>query len=135
MTHDTDDSNARNENQNAEATQDGAQMLRNDVPAAPISRPRARRGFAVMDADRVREIARLGGKAAHDAGTAHEFTADEARSAGRKGGLAPHKPRRRKAEMAAVRAQRAEESTPEPVTLRHPSSPDAEPSPSPDERG
>jgi general stress protein YciG len=44
------------------------------------------RGFASMDRDRQREIARKGGKAAHEKGTAHEFTADEARSAGRKGG-------------------------------------------------
>ena len=45
-----------------------------------------RRGFALMSPDRQREIARKGGKAAHEKGTAHEFTADEAREAGRKGG-------------------------------------------------
>jgi len=44
------------------------------------------RGFASMDRERQREIARKGGKAAHQKGTAHEFTADEARAAGRKGG-------------------------------------------------
>ncbi len=44
------------------------------------------RGFAAMDAERQREIARKGGKAAHERGTAHEFTSDEARAAGRKGG-------------------------------------------------
>jgi hypothetical protein len=44
------------------------------------------RGFASMDRERQREIARKGGKAAHEKGTAHEFTADEARAAGRKGG-------------------------------------------------
>jgi general stress protein YciG len=52
-------------------------------------RPR-RRGFAAMDRDRVREIASKGGKAAHAAGTAHQFSSDEARVAGRKGGMAPH---------------------------------------------
>lgn len=52
-------------------------------------RPR-RRGFAAMDRDRVKEIASKGGKAAHAAGTAHQFTSDEARVAGRKGGMAPH---------------------------------------------
>ena len=46
----------------------------------------ARRGFALMSADRQREIARKGGKAAHEKGTAHQFTSDEAREAGRKGG-------------------------------------------------
>ena len=44
------------------------------------------RGFASMDAERQKEIARKGGKAAHEKGTAHEFTPDEARAAGRKGG-------------------------------------------------
>ena len=44
------------------------------------------RGFVSMDRDKQREIARKGGKAAHEKGTAHEFTADEARAAGRKGG-------------------------------------------------
>src|SRR5471030_1199706 len=44
------------------------------------------RGFASMDRERQREIARKGGKAAHEKGTAHEFTADEARAAGRRGG-------------------------------------------------
>ena len=44
------------------------------------------RGFASMDAEKQREIARKGGRAAHEKGTAHEFTTDEARAAGRKGG-------------------------------------------------
>jgi general stress protein YciG len=44
------------------------------------------RGFASMEADRQREIARKGGKAAHAQGRAHEFTVDEARVAGRRGG-------------------------------------------------
>jgi len=56
-------------------------------------RPRARRGFAVMDPARVREIARRGGKAAHEKGKAHTFTPEEAREAGRKGGLASHRVR------------------------------------------
>jgi general stress protein YciG len=45
-----------------------------------------RRGFAAMDTDKQREIASMGGRAAHEKGTAHEFTAEEAREAGRKGG-------------------------------------------------
>ena len=44
------------------------------------------RGFASMDMSRQREIARKGGRAAHEKGKAHEFTPDEARAAGRKGG-------------------------------------------------
>lgn len=61
------------------------------APAATTEeRPRRRRGFAAMDRDRVKEIASKGGKAAHSAGTAHQFSSDEARVAGRKGGMAPH---------------------------------------------
>jgi general stress protein YciG len=40
------------------------------------------RGFASMDPQRQREIASEGGKAAHEKGTAHEFTSEEARRAG-----------------------------------------------------
>jgi len=46
-----------------------------------------RRGFAAMDPQRQREIASEGGRAAHMKGTAHQFTSEEAREAGRKGGL------------------------------------------------
>ena len=52
------------------------------------------RGFASMDRAKQREIASKGGKAAHAKGTAHEWTSEEAREAGRKGGMASH--RRRK---------------------------------------
>ncbi len=45
---------------------------------------RSLRGFAAMDPSRQREIASLGGRAAHQSGHAHEFTSEEARSAGRK---------------------------------------------------
>jgi general stress protein YciG len=44
-----------------------------------------------MDRGRQREIAKKGGQAAHVKGTAHEWTRDEARIAGRKGGLASHR--------------------------------------------
>lgn len=46
------------------------------------------RGFAAMDAEKQKQIASKGGKAAHAKGTAHEFTPEEAREAGRKGGEA-----------------------------------------------
>lgn len=60
--------------------------------AEPVEQPKARRprGFAAMDRSKVSEIASKGGKAAHAAGTAHQFTSDEARAAGKKGGVAPH---------------------------------------------
>jgi general stress protein YciG len=44
------------------------------------------RGFASMDNAKQREIASKGGRAAHIKGTAHEWSVDEARAAGRKGG-------------------------------------------------
>lgn len=59
------------------------------------------RGFASMDRAKVRELASKGGKAAHQKGTAHEWTSEEAREAGRKGGMASHRRRegdRRKAQ-------------------------------------
>jgi general stress protein YciG len=59
----------------------------------------SKRGFASMDATKQREIASKGGRAAHSKGTAHEFTSDEARVAGRKGGEAVSRDR---AHMAAI---------------------------------
>lgn len=51
------------------------------------------RGFASMDRQKQREIASKGGKASHANGTAHEWTSEEARIAGRKGGQAKHRER------------------------------------------
>jgi hypothetical protein len=60
---------------------------------------KSRRGFASMDTGKQREIASKGGKAAHTQGRAHEFTIDEARLAGKKGGEAVSRDR---AHMAAI---------------------------------
>jgi general stress protein YciG len=62
-------------------------------------RPKSNRGFASMDTGKQREIASKGGKAAHAQGRAHEFTPDEARVAGRKGGEVVSRDR---AHMAAI---------------------------------
>ena len=59
----------------------------------------SKRGFASMDRAKQREIASKGGRAAHAKGTAHEFTSDEARVAGRKGGEAVSRDR---AHMSAI---------------------------------
>jgi len=59
------------------------------------------RGFASMSPERQREIASKGGHAAHQKGAAHEWTSEEARSAGRKGGLAAGRSRRET--LAALR--------------------------------
>src|SRR5687768_4137369 len=60
---------------------------------------KSRRGFASMDPSRQREIASKGGRAAHAKGTAHEWSSDEARVAGQKGGVAVSRDR---AHMAAI---------------------------------
>ena len=57
------------------------------------------RGFAAMDEEKQREIASKCGKAAHEKGTAHEFTSEEAREAGRKGGEAVSEDREHMAEI------------------------------------
>jgi len=59
----------------------------------------SKKGFASMDLEKRREIARKGGRAAHATGTAHEFTSEEARAAGRKGGEAVSKNREHMAEI------------------------------------
>ena len=49
------------------------------------------RGFAAMDQEKQKEIARKGGRAAHEQGVAHEWSSQEAREAGKKGGQARSK--------------------------------------------
>jgi uncharacterized protein len=70
------------------------------------NKPRKPRGFAALmqtpeGRALVSEIARKGGKAAHVAGTAHEFSSDEAREAGRRGGKVTHA-RRREAQASGA---------------------------------
>jgi general stress protein YciG len=60
---------------------------------------KSRRGFASMDPERQKAIASKGGRAAHEKGTAHEWSSDEARNAGRKGGVTVSRDR---AHMAAI---------------------------------
>ena len=81
------------------------------------------RGFASMDRVKQREIASKGGKAAHQRGSAHEWTSDEARDAGRKGGIASHQRRRDQAGQSdnAVALERSDyigsmSSSAEPLT-------------------
>jgi general stress protein YciG len=83
------------EQKKADTQQSELEADRPPTKPDPRAQPRRRRGFAAMDPALVREIARKGGKAAHAAGTAHEFASgEEARAAGRKGGLATHAKRR-----------------------------------------
>ena len=66
---------------------------------------KSNRGFASMDREKQKEIASKGGKAAHAQGRAHEFTPDEARSAGRKGGEAVSKDRDHMAQIGRAGGQ------------------------------
>jgi general stress protein YciG len=66
---------------------------------------KSNRGFASMDPAKQREIASKGGRAAHEKGTAHQFSADEAREAGKKGGGAVSQDRHHMAEIGRVGGQ------------------------------
>ena len=73
------------------------------------------RGFASMDRGKQKEIASRGGKAAHQKGTAHEWTSEEARQAGRKGGMASHRRKQESSEASpeAASDQNSDASAPD----------------------
>jgi general stress protein YciG len=73
-----------------------------------------RRGFASMSPEKQREIASKGGRAAHQKGTAHEWSSDEAREAGRKGGMASRGGRGKLPSNPSVE-ESSEPLTPEPA--------------------
>ena len=75
---------------NSPTTTEPSEEPKTETVSESPPKPRRPRGFAAMDRSKVSEIASKGGKAAHAAGTAHQFTSDEARAAGKKGGVAPH---------------------------------------------
>jgi general stress protein YciG len=88
------------------------------------------RGFASMDPIKQKEIARKGGRAAHLRGTAHEWSSEEAREAGRKGGIASHQMHRHRTAQESVpqeqhvdvlQDQHVEAMNPD--TAQHPDSP------------
>ena len=60
--------------------------MNEEIKSREPAERKERRGFASMSPEKQREIASKGGRAAHQKGTAHEWTSEEARSAGRKGG-------------------------------------------------
>ncbi len=66
----------------------------------------SKRGFASMEPEKQRRIAEKGGRAAHAKGTAHEFTPDEARAAGRKGGQRVSRDKGHMAEIGREGGQR-----------------------------
>ncbi|TDR81965.1 KGG domain-containing protein [Paludibacterium purpuratum] len=69
--------------------------------------PKGLQGFASMDEERQREIASKGGHAAHEKGTAHKFTPEEAREAGRKGGETVSEDRQHMAEIGRKGGERS----------------------------
>ena len=75
------------------------------------------RGFGTMAPERQREIASKGGRVAHERGLAHEFTSEEGRTAGRKGGELVSRDRAHMAEIGrrgglAKRRRRRAANTP-----------------------
>ena len=86
----------------------------NEAAKGPGER-KERRGFASMSPEKQREIASKGGRAAHQKGTAYEWTSEEARSAGRKGGQISR----------GGRGRLIEPSSPTPVPEPGPESPGA----------
>jgi general stress protein YciG len=75
-----------------------------------------------MDRSKQRDIASKGGKAAHQKGTAHEWTSEEAREAGRKGGMASHRRKQEQQQpsddvVAAVNPESAVEGNPNPERM------------------
>lgn len=92
-----------------------------------MPKPKSHRGFAAMDRELQRQIASKGGRAAHEKGTAHEFTPEEARIAGRKGGEAVSRDRVHMAEIgrggglarAEQRAKMAGQQSHQPVHSTH----------------
>ena len=96
--------NTTNENTN------GRESKRDSSPnaatsAAASNNKKSNRGFASMDSSKQREIASKGGRAAHQKGTAHQFTPDEAREAGRKGGGTVSQDRTHMAEIGRIGGQ------------------------------
>jgi hypothetical protein len=75
-------------------------------PSESASALGTHRGFAAMNEQKQREIASKGGRAAHEKGTAHEFTKEEARLAGKRGGEAVSQNRRHMAEIGKKGGER-----------------------------
>lgn len=66
---------------------DPSQLPETQTQASLAPQAKRRRGFATLSPERRQAIARKGGRMAHASGRAHQFTTDEARAAGKKGGM------------------------------------------------
>jgi len=76
---------------------------------------KSQRGFAAMNAEQQREIARMGGRTAHERGTAHQFDHEEAVVAGRRGGEAVSRNRRHMAEIGRKGGKALRQREPSPA--------------------
>jgi len=74
-------------------------MLEDKNESSDPNKSSSLKGFASMDPERQKEIARRGGKAAHESGHAHRFSTAEARAAGQKGGKSVSQNRAHMAEI------------------------------------
>lgn len=81
-------------------------MATTNSSSTPRKEGKSGRGFAGMDPERQREISSEGGRAAHEKGTAHEFTSEEARIAGSKSHSGRQSAAARAREEKAKSAQR-----------------------------
>ncbi|GAB3845326.1 hypothetical protein GCM10028822_03620 [Hymenobacter terrigena] len=75
-----------NSQQHAEAGRKGGEAKAQKGQGGNQGSNQGSRGFAAMDPEEQRRIASEGSKASHESGKGHEFTSEEAREAGRKGG-------------------------------------------------
>src|SRR5271155_336020 len=82
-----------------------AREQESSIEAAPEGGKKSNRGFASMDPAKQRQIASKGGRAAHEKGTAHQFSATEAREAGKKGGGTVSQDRHHMAEIGRIGGQ------------------------------
>ncbi|MEG4572548.1 KGG domain-containing protein [Microcoleus sp. N3A4] len=90
---------------------EGASELKNQKKnKETVMAEKSKRGFASMDAEKQRAIASKGGKAAHEKGTAHEFTPEEAREAGQKGGEAVSRNREHMAQIGREGGRKSRKS-------------------------
>src|ERR1700712_1674163 len=80
------ESNSSNNLQQGETTRTSNQFSQSERSNSSERKGTANRGFAAMDREKQKKIASEGGRAAHKQGVAHEWSKDEAREAGRKGG-------------------------------------------------
>ncbi|HVK96805.1 MAG TPA: KGG domain-containing protein [Flavisolibacter sp.] len=98
------DENSRSFN-NVDSQQENNSRLNSDANGR--RKGTSNRGFAAMDPERQRKIASEGGRAAHKQGVAHEWSRDEAREAGRKGGQIVSKNREHMSEIGRKGGQRS----------------------------